>query len=446
VGQVILYIVLAGAGAISFFRPWVGVVFCYLVVLLTPHNIWWWNFQGVRANYWIMGPTLVGLFVKVLCGEYDISAIKSKRNGYILILWVCFAFSYYFGPYVRVPSHYRFYDASFVFSVINNIFLLYFVACLCINDGKRLKALVLGCVIAVGYLIYWANDQYLSGVQFGRIHGPIGLSGRGIYFDENAFGMLFVVGLPFLYYFGRSLEKKILRWALWLAVPFGWHAVFLTGSRGSLVGLIVTIVVAAFRSRVKKTGVFVIGAFMIAFAWQAGDLMKGRAESIADYKTDHSASTRLEAWEAAIHMIIRHPLTGVGLGSFGPAFPDNSESVPREAHNTFFQIGAESGVLGGVMYMLLVSGCLTGLWRNGRRFSGTPKGEEERFLYFMNEAALVSLCGFVTCALFLSLHIYEMFYYLCVIVNGVLFLSKHCSAFEEERGSYENGFVKAANI
>jgi probable O-glycosylation ligase (exosortase A-associated) len=339
-------------------------------------------------------------------------------------MWLCFIISYIAGPYVNSEGPYRFNDPSNIFSVVNKIFLLYFIGCILINNQKKLKWLVLTIIFSLIYLIYWTNDQYLSQMQFGRIGGPKGIYSSSIYSDENTFAMLFVIGLPFLFYIGLYLKKIWLRWALWLAIPFGWHAIFLTGSRGGLVGLGVTIVLGALRSPKKLIGVMLIPAFILAYIWQAGDLMKSRTQTISEYKTEESAATRLEAWSAAMNMVSKYPISGVGLASFGPAFPDHSDKEPRVAHNTFFQISAESGIIAGIMYILITISIITGLWKNGIRYRNEHASSQmNHLLFYLNEATLVGFCGIVVCSVFLSLQVYEVFYFLCLISNTILYLS-----------------------
>ena len=191
----------------------------------------------------------------------------------------------------------------------------------------------------------------------------------GAYADENSFAMLFVIGQPFLWYMAQGMKQRWLKYAIWLVIPFTWHAVFLTASRGGLIGIAVTTLFMAIRGKSKVLGFLLIPAFAGAYFWQAGDLMKERAGTIGEYRTETSASTRLEAWTAALGMVRDHPVTGVGLGSFGPAFPDYSDKKPREAHNTAFQISAESGAIAGVMYLLVVVVSIVALWRNGTRLA-----------------------------------------------------------------------------
>ena len=421
-GRLLLYGILIGGGGTAIFRPWLGVVLAYLFIILTPHNIWWWNFQGVRPVYWVLIPTFIGFILALMQGRVNLDIIKNKRNFYLLILWIFFILSYFFGPYIGVPSSHWWHDPKWTLNLINKIFILYFVACLCIDDKKKLKYLALVMVVSVVYLIYWANDQYLSYHRCGRIGGPAGPYGGGIYSDENAFAMLFVIGLPFLYYAGWYFKNKFLRYGVWLIIPFGWHAIFLTGSRGGLLGLAVTILIAAFRSPKKLIGVLVIPLFIVAYVWQAGSIMKERADTISEYKQESSAEGRINAWKAATKMINANPVFGVGLSAFGTAFADFSDKQPREAHNTFFQIAAESGVIAGLAFLLVLWRNLADLWRRIR--ANVDEAKRDDFLYLVKEALLVSFIGFATCAMFLSLRVYEIFYFLCVLTNSITYLSK----------------------
>ena len=353
-GKIILYAILLCGGTAALIRPWIGMTLAYLLIILTPQSIWWWSFQGVRPVYWILIPTLIGFVVALARGHINLEPIKNRRNLYLLVLWICFVMSYFFGPYIGVQSNYWFRDPKQTFLLVDKIFILYFISAICINDEKKLKYLILVMVISVIYFTYWANAQYLIEHRHGRIGGPTGIGGGSIYQDDNAFAMLFVTGLPFLYYLGYYFKKKILRYALWLVIPFGWHAIFLTGSRGGLIGAGATIVLAAFRSPRKFMGLAVIPFFVIAYLWQAGPVMKQRARTIAEYQEESSAEGRINAWKAAIEMVQSHPFLGVGLASFGPAFSDFSDKAPRETHNTYFQIAAESGLLAGLVYLLLI--------------------------------------------------------------------------------------------
>ena len=352
-GQILLYIFLAGTAVAAMARPWIGVIAGYVFVILGPQHIWWWNFQGVRPFLLVAIPTMIGIVFNWTRKEIDFSFLKTKINLLIIILFGCITISYLFGPYVDGGPGPQFQDPDLLYDRIWKAYLFYFMATLCINDEKKFKCLSYVMIASVIYLTYWAKDQYLSGFWGGRMAGPRSIDG-GMYVDENVFAMLFVVGLPFLYYAGFYFKKKIIRWGLWLAIPFGWHAIFLTGSRGGLLGLAVTVLLISWRSPKRWIGVLLIPALLIAFQWQAGSVLKERAATIDDYQTESSSAGRIQVWEVSIQMMVAHPLTGVGLGGMGPAFPDYSPHKPRVAHNAYFQTGAESGIIAFVVYISLI--------------------------------------------------------------------------------------------
>jgi len=417
-GKILLYAVLCLTAFFVLSKPWIGVVVSYFFIILTPQNIWWWHFEGVRHVFLILLPTILGFFFQILSGGFDLEIIKNKRNLCMAILFLLFNFAYFFGPYVNEAiAKAGGLGPDFVRPIANKIFLLYFIAAICIDSKKKLKLLVLTMIISTAYLIYWANDQYLFQGVYGRLRGPR-VRGGGTYADQNSFAMLFVVGLPYIYYLGCYFKSKIKRYATWLIIPLGWHAIFLTGSRGGLVGIAVTLVVVILRSKNKIIfGSIVLPLFLVAYIWQAGDVMRNRAQTIDEYETETSASTRLEAWGAAIEMIKKHPITGVGLASFVTAFPYFSDKDPRQAHNTFFQITAELGIFGGIAYLYIVGSGVFSLWIRGKKI-------EDKELFIINEAVLVSIVGFFVCSMFLTLYIFEIFYFLCVLMNSTLFLAK----------------------
>ena len=294
-GRVFFLAVLAFVSIVAIGRPWIGVVAAYCIALLTPQAVWWWNFEGLRPVYWVLLPTLVGFAVSVVRRQIQWQALASRHVAFMFVLWLSFLVSYLLGPYVEVTGKYRFTDPDWAFETFNKIFLLYFIGCLCIDNFAKLRALIFMAVASAVYLIYWANNAYFSGQVFGRLAGPVDIFGLGSYADENNFAMLFVVSQPFLWYLGHAVKKPVLRYGLWLIIPFGWHAVFLTASRGGLIGIGVTTLLMAFRGKSKALGLLLIPALIGAYVWQGGDLMKDRAGTIGEYSTETSASTRLEA-------------------------------------------------------------------------------------------------------------------------------------------------------
>lgn len=181
------------------------------------------------------------------------------------------------------------------------------------------------------------------------------VTGGSIYGDENAFGLVFVTGAPFLFYLGLYYKSKWVRYPLLCMIPLCLHSVFLTASRGALLGAAVTVAVGIMRSRRKLLGIILLPLALGFYEWQAGDVMRERQATIAGYEEEGSAQARLRSWRAGLRMMNGHPLTGAGLGSYMTAFREYGEGNPLVAHSTLIQHLGESGVGAGMMYVMCLS-------------------------------------------------------------------------------------------
>ena len=421
-GKLLLAALILGAGFMALARPWIGINSYYLLAILGPQYIWWWNFQGLRVSLIIALTTLLGVGFHIFKkGHYNFNFFLNPTNFWLLMLWFFISLSYFFGPYVP-----RFFSSGLtpaqLFYITNTMFIFYFAATLEMNETRKLRYLVMIVVASSLYLIYWANNQYLTQQwhQFfmGRLMGPASIDGGAIYKDSNAFSMFFVCTLPFIYYFGWMVKKQWLRWSLWAMIPLGWHAIFLTGSRGGLIGIGVIMLTILLLSKRKALILPLLLLFFVFYQWQAGDIMHERSEQIVNIEGERSASDRVTAWRGGLRMMIDQPLTGVGLGSFVTALPDYIESRHMVAHNTLIQFAAESGLGAGVAYVMLIYFFYVQSLKI-RRMSRDGDESETEQIYFFNCAATASFTGLIVCSLFLSLNVYEIFFVLLLFNNAL---------------------------
>jgi putative inorganic carbon (hco3(-)) transporter len=426
-GKILLLLLIICTAAYSLVQPWIGINAYYLLAILGPQYIWFWNFEGLRVSYIVAFSVLLGVATSLVLGKLDFSFLKTKLNLWVILLWMFIIMSYFFGSYV--PLHKTEYGLSphYLFSMTNKIYLFYLCATVAINDIRKLRYFVFILVVATIYMIYWANLQYFTAnwdqFSMGRLKGPEAPSGDSIYRDENAFSMLFVTGIPFIYYLGFGFVKKWQRYAWWGIIIFGWHAIFLTGSRGGFLGIAITILVIIYKSKQKYFTLLLLPVFIVFFLWQGGQVMKDRSASIDNYQEDRSTEMRITAWKGGARMIVEHPFVGVGLGSFIIALPHFIESTPRVAHNTFVQFAAESGVGAGLCYIFIVLNFL----RNSRIINLWYLNNEldvdySKYVAQFNNASLSSFIGLIVCSFFLSLNSYEIFFYLIIINNCLVTL------------------------
>lgn len=103
-------------------------------------------------------------------------------------------------------------------------------------------------------------------------------------------------------------------------------------------------------------------------------VITARWDTLADAANPHNPIVqRWRYWQSAAAMWRDHPLLGVGLGGFGLAYeryrlPGASETL--FAHNSYLQLGAETGWLGAVPLIWLLTALLRDAVRRCRRGDG----------------------------------------------------------------------------
>jgi probable O-glycosylation ligase (exosortase A-associated) len=248
--------------------------------------------------------------------------------------------------------------------------------------------------------------------------GPSTPLATGSYSDENLFAMLFVIAIPFFYFLAQQNTNKFIKVALYMSIPLAWHCIFLTGSRGGLIGLLIISLHILIRSRKIFLGVLFGVALAIAFVYQGGEVMKSRTLTIIEYQDESSATGRLEAWELASKMFMDHPIFGVGLGNFTIAWEKYKNSIPRVAHSSIIQFAAESGIFTVSLYVLIFIMAMKDLGKIRRTVNNmytTFSGMAGHIISMVN--ALEGACiGFFICGLFLSLGMYEIYYIMLMII------------------------------
>ncbi len=399
-----------------------GPILYYTLGILGPQYIWPWGFAFGRESMIAAAVSILAFVLHIGRGDFQSAFFKTRLNFWMLMLFLGMLISYWFGTYVDVPGD-RLTTPFGQLEAAFKAFLIYFIATAVVDSERKVIALAVVILGSALYLIYWSNMQYLDGnpnqMSDGRLLGPFApQTGASIYADENAFGVFFVATIPFVIYAGLAVPYQAIRWGLWAAVPLGWHAIFLTGSRGALVGLGASMLVMLLVSQRKWLALLLVPAFAIVFAWQAGDVMKVRSGTISEYAEDGSSSGRLDAWTAAIRMGADNPVSGVGISSFRVAFPFYSQAVPRDAHSVPFLYLGESGFFTLFAYLLVLWMALKNSLAVRRAMRSAP-GNDMRLIGLASEATIVAFAGFSVCALFVSVRFYEIQFAL-LVMNGAL--------------------------
>ncbi|WCK52706.1 O-antigen ligase family protein [Aneurinibacillus sp. Ricciae_BoGa-3] len=126
-------------------------------------------------------------------------------------------------------------------------------------------------------------------------------------------------------------------------------ALFETGSRTGLAGLMVLLVIFCFRIR-RKYGLVSLGAFAV-FGYQLMSILP-RTHDMGE-----SVQTRKFIWEASVNIWRQHPLFGVTPIGFKDAYAGIAGDGITHAHNVLLGFFSEYGTLGGLSFLVLLVSC-----------------------------------------------------------------------------------------
>ncbi len=230
----------------------------------------------------------------------------------------------------------------------------FFLLLLNVRTIRQLRTLQIG-LIAVAVLLVirgaityhtgsgdslWVMEQHQGEGIFVRR-----LRALGVLNDPNDLAqfLLMMVPLILLNWNPRELIQSLPLVGVPIAII--GYGIFLTRSRGALVGIAVVVAVAVQRRIGRLTGALMavpvaLGLILLNFAG-------GREVSVA------GGVDRIEIWSDGLALVKESPLWGVGYGLF-------TESNPQTAHNSFLLCAAELG-LGG--YLIWLALFVVGLWQ-----------------------------------------------------------------------------------
>ena len=111
-----------------------------------------------------------------------------------------------------------------------------------------------------------------------------------------------------------------------------------------------------------------------------------------------SLAARLTYWQDTLGIILRHPLTGIGIGNF-----DLMDS--RYAHNSYLQLCAETGILGLISFVWLIAAVIKNSLKNTNSYRNALLSAVAVFLihnlfdfsFFLTEISLIwwAILGFL---------------------------------------------------
>jgi len=213
--------------------------------------------------------------------------------------------------------------------------------------GFAVASLALVQGIAPNGRLYWLRQPRLGG----WIYGP--------YVNHNHYAglMELLVPIPLVISLTRLAHEKE-RIAAGIAAAVMTGTIFLSGSRGGMVAILVEFVILAIVVTRQKRGprmAVTVGVFALVLLtlliWVGGKELTSRVYSISrETHGEITTGMRLRIDRDAIAMFRRKPLLGWGLGTFPTVYPEfrsfYTNFFVNETHNDYLQLLTETGIVG----------------------------------------------------------------------------------------------------
>lgn len=192
--------------------------------------------------------------------------------------------------------------------------------------------------------------------------------------DPNrfAFYLLFPIAVSFFMIISQS--RKIVKMLFWMALGLILFAIFLTGSRGGLIGVGTIFVVTMLLKKKKITFGLVATALGFIVVSFVPDYFFERISQAAET----GGAGRLDIWYVGWRALEKYWLVGAGFGNFPNAYTEFSGYAPhfrglnRAPHNIIVGSSVELGVIGLSVLVLAIIKHFRLIQGRGLKFDEEP--------------------------------------------------------------------------
>jgi putative inorganic carbon (HCO3(-)) transporter len=210
------------------------------------------------------------------------------------------------------------------------------------------------------------------------------------------FPLSFAVGVMFTRQ--QGIFRRMLAATCYALICWG---IIATQSRGGLLGILSVTGIAAWRNTKNKVLLIVVGGLVMSVLLVAAGISDRASGGASEDGIDESAMGRIYAWGAAWNMALAHPVFGVGINNFYSNYyfySDHWDGKNHAVHSTWFQVLAETGFVGFVIFVSLVIRTIFVVFSSLRQVAA----EGNPTYVMMAQALLSGLIGFCVTGTFLT--------------------------------------------
>ncbi len=407
-----------------FLNPYIGLLVFLVGALMHPAQL----IGGVAADLRLarnLAFIMIFAWGIHIAVYRDFKFIKTKQyfflGGFTLMMFL---------------STFRYFDFSFPqFTELIKLIILYLMVVSLIRTEKQLWVLI-WFIVGLGFVTAMIGiyQQMHHIGMYDPYEGILRITGTSI--DPNDYAMHIVIVFPIVIALLLNSRNVFLKVFLMLTAVILILNIAFTYSRGGVAGFFVIsfliIAKGGFSAKFKgAVAIFLLLAIVIGLPFIPQKYWN-RLESMTNLN-DPSLTNRFESWNGGLRMMRQHPVKGVGLGVFQYEYseiahtePGYKVKIPRFAHNSYIQVGAETGILGLVFFIGLIFLSVKSLFSSAKIFQGKDRYD----LCNLSRFLAVSIFGYMVCGMFLTQAFLTIFW---IIAPLSVFLYDYALSYKPER-------------
>jgi O-antigen ligase len=259
-------------------------------------------------------------------------------------------------------------------SLLSSVLLTYLVVILA-DSPSRLRTVVAGVLIVatgIGILGILENFKIFTITGYLLDWGSQTIRSTATFKDPNIMGSFQMTAIALALPLLLTTKDRWKRLAYLAGLLVAGMGLATTASRGALgalfIAVFVILLVIRVRISMKLVVVALVGTLLVAtlFFVASPEWFENRVLNVAQ---DNSAMSRVYMGESALQMARENPL-GIGMGNYAELYPFYRSVLVRsnlvESHTAYLTILVETGVLGLLMFAIILVRFAYLVWRTAR--------------------------------------------------------------------------------
>lgn len=369
-------------------------------------------------------PGLLLQFLLILCLSTHTEQVRRLFKEKYFRLYIMLLLFMSIHVFIATNNYWAFVCLKTMFSYL----LISIACCVFLNTTARMKVFLLSFVLVIALCAV----NRVIGVNL------LGLSGSGVFTDENDFALAMNVALPIGFFLGQS-ETNWKKWLFYGACILLVLGNVVSASRGGIIGLAAVGFVCWCYTKHKVSSLVIILALgMLAWNFAAPEFKEEISAISVDSADKDTGRDRIELWKVGWKAFADNPFIGVGQGnipivinqyqydSSGGSYWDR-DMWGRALHSVYLTLLSELGLVGTILVGLMFRELLRkhrGIKAVNNALSSKKEGQA---IDTLNRALMTSMFGFLVTGIFLSVFYYPPLWNLAALFMTLSLISGQLS-------------------